>query len=305
MKGIIFSGCSFTWGQGLYYYSGLPTLKEPPPNTYDSTLLTPAHVRYMETLRYPRIVANHFNTFEVVSKQNGGSEESSLNFIKAAFGLKEGFSHFIDDKFSYEEIEYVIIQTSQVNRNSFYYIYNEEEKWFNINVAETKPDFYEWLIESEKITLSEWQERHTKFYFDELRSLMQHLENLNVKTKILCWENDYIDLIRSDLFVYNRFIELNFRGENFKSIRDLMNRHTHLAICSDHDNFKTPPQDHHPSKECHEIIAQSIINSIKKDIQKETDKNFQPVLEDFTKPIFSKSTEESVSQDETPKRSLI
>ena len=28
MKGIIFAGCSYTWGQGLYYYSGLETLKE-------------------------------------------------------------------------------------------------------------------------------------------------------------------------------------------------------------------------------------------------------------------------------------
>ena len=29
MKGLVFGGCSFTWGQGLYYYSDLPRLKEP------------------------------------------------------------------------------------------------------------------------------------------------------------------------------------------------------------------------------------------------------------------------------------
>ena len=38
-KGIIFAGCSFTWGQGLYYYSNMETLKEPPPNQYDVTLV--------------------------------------------------------------------------------------------------------------------------------------------------------------------------------------------------------------------------------------------------------------------------
>ena len=304
MKGIIFSGCSFTWGQGLYYYSGLPTLVEPPPNTYDSTLITPAHLRYMQTLRYPRLVANHFNTFEVVSKQNGGSEESSMNFIKAAFGLKEGFSHFTEDAFSFDEIEYVIIQTSQVNRNSFYYNYKGEDKWFNINVAETKSDFYEWLIESAGITLPEWQERHINFYFEELKSLMKYLEDLNIKTRILCWENDYIDLIRNDIFTYNRFIELNFRGKNFKSIRDLMNEHTHLAICNDYDNFKSPPQDHHPSKECHEVIAQNIISSIEKDINKERGKEFEPILEDFSNLQFSKPSEDNQPK-ETPKRSLI
>ena len=29
MKGILFGGCSFTWGQGLYFYSNLPNLYEP------------------------------------------------------------------------------------------------------------------------------------------------------------------------------------------------------------------------------------------------------------------------------------
>ena len=66
MKGLIFAGCSFTWGQGLYYYSGLDTLVEPAPDCYDAKLVTDAHKKYMETLRYPRLVANHFKTFEIV-----------------------------------------------------------------------------------------------------------------------------------------------------------------------------------------------------------------------------------------------
>ena len=39
-KGIIFAGCSFTWGQGLYYYSNLDTLQEPPPDQYNPDYLT-------------------------------------------------------------------------------------------------------------------------------------------------------------------------------------------------------------------------------------------------------------------------
>jgi hypothetical protein len=117
MKGLIFAGCSFTWGQGLYYYSKLDTLVEPAPDCYDAKLVTDAHKRYMSTLRYPRLVANRFNTWEVTSKQNGGSEETSINFINSAFGLSEGFGFLVDEKFDFKEIEYVIIQTSQPNRN--------------------------------------------------------------------------------------------------------------------------------------------------------------------------------------------
>ena len=68
-KGILFAGCSFTWGQGLYYYSGLETLKEPAPEQFDKKLIKDAHLRFMWTIRFPRLVANHFETFEIVKKE--------------------------------------------------------------------------------------------------------------------------------------------------------------------------------------------------------------------------------------------
>ena len=86
-KGILFAGCSFTWGQGLYYYSNMSTLKEPPPDAYNWELVTDAHNKFRKTLYFPRLVANHFNTFEVSMIQNGGSELTSVEYIKCAFGL--------------------------------------------------------------------------------------------------------------------------------------------------------------------------------------------------------------------------
>ena len=266
MKGLIFAGCSFTWGQGLYYYSGLETLVEPEPNCYDAKLVTDAHKKYMETLRYPRLVANHFKTFEVVSKQNGGSEETSINFINSAFNPDGKFNFLIDQTFSFSEIEYVIIQTSQANRNAFYFEYEGEKCQFLINEKSTKGKFYEWLIEERKITIDEWLDDHRKDYLEKIRSLMKFLESNGVKTKILCWEDDYLNLIKSDIFMYNRFIPMKYRGDIFDSIRRMMDKHPHLTINSDYDNFSNPPKDHHPSRECHQVIAESVINSIQKDI---------------------------------------
>jgi hypothetical protein len=272
MKGLIFAGCSFTWGQGLYYYSGFDTLLEPDPDCYDSSIVTDAHKRYMETLRYPRLVANKFNTFEIVSKQNGGSEETSIDFINSAFDKTDSKSSFlIDQTFSYSEIEYVIIQTSQANRNGFYYNYENRDYKFLIHEKSTKGKFYEWLIEERKITIDEWFEEHKENYINKIKSLMKFLESKGIKTKILSWENDYLDLIRSDIFLYNRFISFEYRGKPFDSIRDMMTTHPHLTINSDYDNFSNPPKDHHPSKECHEIMAKAVINSIEKDIENSKD----------------------------------
>jgi hypothetical protein len=266
MKGLIFAGCSFTWGQGLYYYSGFDTLLEPDPDCYDAKLVTDAHKKYMETLRYPRLVANNFKTFEVVSKQNGGSEETSVHFINSAFNLTNKFDFLIDQTFSFSEIEYVIIQTSQANRNAFYFEYEGEKCQFLINEKSTKSKFYEWLIEEKKITIDEWFEEHKKNYFEKIRSIMKYLESNGIKTKILCWEDDYLEFIRPDIFMYNRFIPMKYRGQNFDSIRSMMTRHPHLTINSDYDNFSDPPKDHHPSKECHQVISESVIDSIQKDL---------------------------------------
>jgi hypothetical protein len=300
MKGLIFAGCSFTWGQGLYYYSKLETLKEPAPDSYDAKLVRDAHKRYMETIRYPRLVASHFKTWEVVSKQNGGSEETSLCFIRKALGMQNGFEFLVDDSFSFEEIEYVIIQTSQPNRNGFYYKLNGEDKKFGFHDKESRGEFYEWLVEHRKISIDEWMLEHTEDYFNKLKDLMILLESNGVKTKILSWEPDYLDLIQSDVWVYNRFIPIEYRGKHFNNIREMMKEHRHLTINSDYDNFENPPKDHHPSKECHEVIAQSVIKSIQKDLDNKEnsyviDKAYEDIKHsgNFKLPEYSKSLKKS------------
>ena len=66
MNGIVFLGCSFTWGQGLYFYSGLDTLKLP-DNEYmfNQNEVTHAHIMYKNKFRFARLVADEFKTFEL------------------------------------------------------------------------------------------------------------------------------------------------------------------------------------------------------------------------------------------------
>jgi hypothetical protein len=129
MNGILFAGCSFTWGQGLYYYSDLkriPTMEE---WSFDYSLMTDALIDYKNTVRYPRLVANHFKTFEVCRDTNGGSDEDSLQFIKMAFDIKDrkegSFDYLTYKRFKYEDISYVIFQTTQPYRSSFKFVYKD------------------------------------------------------------------------------------------------------------------------------------------------------------------------------------
>ncbi len=262
MKGIVFAGCSFTWGQGLYYYSKLDTLREPLPNAYRPDYVTPAHRRFMYSFRWPRLVANHFKTFEVVQLQNGGSEDSSLGFIKQVFNITSDNKHYINENFSYSEIEYVIIQTSQPNRNNYQYNHKGKDREFGVNNVGDKLDFYEWLIEDKKWTIDEWYQHLVYTEYHKIKDMMQFLEDKGVKTKILCWEPDYLHLIQSDEWTNERFIKLYYGDKQYESIRVMMNENKGLTINEDVDFFETPPQDHHPSLLCHEVIAKSVIKSL-------------------------------------------
>jgi hypothetical protein len=66
----------------------------------------------------------------------------------------------------------------------------------------------------------------------------------------------------------NRFIDLTYNGVTYQSIKDLQENNKDMVIKTDFDNFgPNPPLDHHPSKLCHQVIAENIIKNIEKDLK--------------------------------------
>jgi len=268
-KGIIFAGCSFTWGQGLYYYSNLKTLVFEELNKYDEFLIKSAHHMVRKTLYYPRLVANNFNTFEITMIPNGGSDYLSLQFIKSALGLSNEFNHLLDGVYSMNEIEYIIIQTSQIQRNRFKYQYinnvgNVEETIFRIDDTSTYKKFYNYLKEN-NIQFEDWYTDFVKGCIMDIKKSLEFYETNGIKTLILCWPEDYIEHIKNDKFLSSRFITMEYNGIKYDTISKLIETYPHLQIKFDFENFIEPPNDLHPSKECHQLIAKSIIKKIEND----------------------------------------
>ena len=270
MKGIVFCGCSFTWGQGLWYYSNLENMFYP-ENEYNFNIANVKHpeLRYKDTIRFPRLVANHFSTFELVKKQNGGCEDDSINFIQQLFH-GGNHSHLTDDRFSTNDISYIFIQTSQLARNRFYFELDGQEEWaiiWNSNHGENIDKFLRWIDENE-LSFDDWKKLHIKNQMDRLKDIIfQYDNNYKIRVRIFCWENDYLDYIKNDEILNKHFFTLKYNNQEFDSISDMMNKNRSFYIKYDTLTFITPPQDHHPSKKCHEVIAQNIINLIEEDIK--------------------------------------
>lgn len=254
MKGIVFGGCSFTWGQGLYYYSDMDNVIPQVDEDFHPSRLTKAHLLYKDTLRFPRLVANHFKTFEVVRDSNGGSDEWSMKFVNGLFN-----GNGVEGKFDYCEIDYIIFQTSQIVRNSFQF------ELGGILYDRTGPKGNEfllsWLLEN-NITYDQWFDDFCKKTLEMIKNFFILYESKGIKTKIICWQNDLLPYIKNDEYMNERHIKLNYSLKEYDSIDDLVKNNDYMLISQDYLNFNNPINDRHPSKLCHQIIAQSIIKNI-------------------------------------------
>ena len=289
MNGILFAGCSFTWGQGLYYYSDLkriPTMKE---WNFDYSLMTDALVNFKNTVRYPRMVANHFETFEVCRDTNGGSDELSVQFIKTAFDMDDkingSFDYLTKQKFKYEDISYVIFQTTQPYRSSFKFVYKDKTYYMWPNSQRTEMvrickledsglyteidnpiDIFSDYLNETNVGMDEWLKQHIDYVYNNIKQTLITLEKNGVKTKVLNWPNDYVDMMLNDEFFKDRYIYLEHDGKKYKSIDELFLNVPNTMISKDYEFFgSNPPNDNHPSLLSQKIISDSIIKSINSD----------------------------------------
>ena len=276
MKGILFGGCSFTWGQGLYFYSELNRLTYPENEfTYNDSSVNDAHRKFRDTLRYPRLVANHFKTFEVFKKMNGGCEDETFDFFQTIFKFKDNIdanTHLSNERYDYDDFDYIVIQLSQLWRNKFYFIDEGVIDFASVwpgakDVGWNSEKFFNWM-DKNNMTFDDWIVDHTKKQILRLKKELKFYEEKGIKTRIMAWEDNLVPSILEDEFLNERFIKLTHNDIEHLTIRELQDAFPHLRIKYDTEKFgENPPDDHHPSKECHEIIAKNIIENIEKNLK--------------------------------------
>jgi hypothetical protein len=291
-KGIIFVGCSFTWGGGLEYY---PPFKDIPYSfQYDEQKITFAIMNFIKANRFSRLVANHFEMWEANRLNCGGSDDGSINQIKMMLGLGE-FSSDVGNKqfenikmqrYSIDEIDYVVFQLTDPFRNYRININGEE---LVINIAQIRKrniiELDDNNINNFKNTLDkETFDKFFKFYTDNFNSweemenyfilqnltnvieLFKEVESLGIKCKLWSWHNEYVSFIKKHDYLSKKFIKLKYEDTEFDCLYDLMKTHPKFKISTSGFilNGKPVPDDHQ-TPECHKIIADSIINSIEND----------------------------------------
>ena len=136
---IIFSGCSFTWGQSLWAYEDIPNI----PNAHQWTALNHEISEDIQETRkkyrFPEIVCNKLGNYEpIVKLLNGGTDEESVRFVDLVVDCNpEMLQHtnLTNQVYELDEIDAVVFQTTQAYRSSYPFTYKGE----NYNLFST-PD---------------------------------------------------------------------------------------------------------------------------------------------------------------------
>lgn len=304
MNGIVFAGCSFTWGQGLYYYSELKHIPRFEEWVKDYSLMTNAPINYKNTIRFPRLVANHFSTFEVGRETNGGSDEMSFKFLEVLFTrdkVANNLQHFAfltTQFYEYDEIEYIIFQSSQPQRCSYEINYQDEQylvyvndnssnrtRVAKLNKANQQIDLSEdegldiifnWL-EKHNLGVDDLYDLHIKNQVHIMKKNFMYYESKGIKIKLLLWVDDLLEEILEDEYLKSKLIPLYHENKKFTTIDEMFVYDDTFLIEKDIHGFNNlipdiAQGDRHPSKRLNEILAKNIIKSI------ELDKNKKPLI---------------------------
>jgi hypothetical protein len=270
IKGMVFAGCSFTWGQGLYFYSNLPTLVEPKPHHYDQSLVKETHRAFMRAVRHPRLVANHFNTYELTQPFNGGSHQSILNWWKACFSDNPNWnteSTFPVTKINYSDVSHVVFQLTQPHRCGMLLHDKDNNPYFRNYHTMYEPQYHEDLerwLKKHNLTEDKFQEHYINESLTNVREFLQEIESKGIKVVLFTWPTENAEYVKNDPWMRGRFLTFKYKNTEYDSIQEMMRLNPELEILRDRDNFEIPPGDHHPSLKCHQVMAENIIDYIEK-----------------------------------------
>lgn len=239
-KGVLGIGCSFMWGEGLYFYSNLantPTLKE--NHAFDGThSLTDSHIRFKDKNRFLRIVADEYGMWDIANTGNGGSNVRNIKDYVNSF-LKES------NKLTISDFGLIIYQFTSHERDYINQYYTNDG-WLTGDVMSI--------------------EEQIEFVNDE----MIKWESDGVKVVTISWYDEFPNHPLYQKYFKNRHVDIEIDGDIKNSFEYFLHRDVYnVTIASDFISQGLQKNDIHFNLKGHKCIAESIIKKLKKD-------NWQP-----------------------------
>ena len=235
-KGVLGIGCSFMWGEGLYFYSNLantPPLKE--YHNFDGThMLSNSHIKFKDKNRFLRIVADEFGMWDTSNVGNGGSNVRNIKDYVNDFLIS-------DSKTNLSDYGLIIYQFTSHERDFI----NERRDEFGWLTGDIMP--IEDQIEFVNNAITQW-------------------ESNGIKVVTLSWFDEFPSHPLYKQYFKDRHVNIEVDGETQSSFEYFLHNHKYnITISSDFEPLGLQKNDLHFNLKGHKCIANSIIKKLKKD----------------------------------------
>ncbi len=268
VKAMVFAGDQFTWGQGLHYYTNLPTIKIPEYWKFDRSILTHAHIKFIEKYRFARLVADHFDTIEYVREPNYASNDLIIDWFTSCFD--NDASTMVEDfntpKLHYEEIGVMFFQMTRLERNA---IIIEGVKDTIENFVQVRRQTLDAYLDKNKLTFTDWYDQVMSSGVSRIKSFLQKCESHGIKIILSTWNIENLDYINNDSYLQSKLLPIKYKDQTYYAFTELAGDtrygtppNSELVLSNDNDNFVEGPRDIHLSRLGHRVIADSIIDYI-------------------------------------------
>ena len=257
MNVFLFLGCSFTWGEGLQYYSGLPSVVFHPKHVYNQSELTYPQYQFIRKHRFSKLVADMANGVDITQAINGGNNSNGLFYLTEKTPEMVSNSDVLrfdkETAFKKEELTHIVIQFTDIYRDQFESMGSKKE-W-------NKEKQYDYCIEK-RISASSFEMDAIRYMLRKYLKKLEPYIQIGIKVGFLLWQhNHWYDVICEDefKFIKENLIKINNKSIQYTSIHDFTDNGRIFSIQSDFcAKYGKQCGDAHLSLEGHKIIAESI-----------------------------------------------
>lgn len=282
-KCIIAVGDSFTYGEGLQYFSELPSVVFPDNHEYNPKFINTPQYKFIEKNRYIQQVGDKLGVSVITRSRNGGSHTQIEDFLQMTLPLnveKNYEANNIAEHYTYDpevnlrdttarldEISHLIIQTTNPLRDAFVFEYNENT-YTTKNIDNSNRDkcptyiaFMNYCIEN----FGGYNGAETyifKLFLDRIEDRCKFYESHGIKIMLLLWQNENNECALNHPYFGDKIVKIYYNDNEYTSIREWQVQNPKFFLKNSFRHIQKCKNDDHPTLEGHTIIAESILKQM-------------------------------------------
>jgi hypothetical protein len=264
-KAIWCRGCSFTFGEGLQYFSDFSNITIPDGQTWYEEYLTYTQHRYIQQHRYSKLLAEKLNTVDINGSENGGTNKGIYNSLKKLLEPKNKenckiLPYYIDEHYvDLEEIGLIVIQFTDLFRD---HIEIDNIVFPPAGIFKDKFDFFD-AVMANNITFEDFCEKVAEKTVNEFAELFKEIEKKapNIIVRVFNWFPEMDKPLRTHEYFKDKVLTFEINNVSYTNFKEMI--YAKVGITVEETFYPKLKNDQHFNLNGQKLIADTIYDSIK------------------------------------------